>query len=83
MDKTNIITTDTAANMKAIFKYLHKDGCSMSGSDRQCDECFNWGPCICHILNLVVQVTGGMDFPANRMKVFFCVTSEIGEMFKN
>ena len=67
VDKTSIITTDTAANMKAMLKYLHKDGCSMSGSGQQCDDCFGWGACVCHILNLVVQVREGTDFPVTRM----------------
>ena len=45
--------------MKALLKYLHKDGCSRAGTDQRCNECFSWGACICHILNLVVQVTMG------------------------
>jgi len=53
-DRVDIITSDTAANMKALMRYLHKDGCPQTNTDRRC-ECFGWGACIAHVFNLVVQ----------------------------
>ena len=51
---TDVITSDTAANMKALMRYIHVDGCTQTNSATNCD-CFQWGACICHVLNLVVQ----------------------------
>jgi hypothetical protein len=51
---TDVVTTDTAANVKAMIKYLHKDGCSETTTADKC-QCFSWGACVAHVLNLVVQ----------------------------
>jgi len=48
---TDVFSTDTAANMKKMMKYLHRDTCD----DENCDSCFTWGGCIAHIINLVVK----------------------------
>jgi hypothetical protein len=53
-DRVNVITSDTAANMKALMRFLHKDGCLETNTDRRC-KCFRWGACIAHVFNLVVQ----------------------------
>jgi hypothetical protein len=31
-DRVNVITSDTAANMKALMRYLHKDGCPQTNT---------------------------------------------------
>ena len=50
---SDVITTDTAANVKAMMKYIHKNGCSETVTD-SC-ACFSWDACVCHVLNLVVK----------------------------
>jgi hypothetical protein len=50
-DITDTFSTDTAANMKKMMQYLHRDSCD----DATCESCFTWGGCIAHIFNLVIK----------------------------